>query len=98
MSAEAKLADCKQPPGLFKPVIDRNRCEGKADCVEVCPHEVFSIGTLPAAQRTGLSFLGRLKGLAHGWQQAFTPKAEACQACGLCVAACPEQAIRLSRA
>ena len=98
MSAPAKDTDCKQPPGLFRPVIDRNRCEGKADCVEACPHEVFSVGTLPVAQRAGLSFLGRLKGRAHGWQHAFTPRAEACQACGLCVTACPERAIQLSRA
>ncbi|WP_113707468.1 hypothetical protein [Klebsiella michiganensis] len=28
---------CKRPPGEIVPVIDRNRCEGKGDCVEVCP-------------------------------------------------------------
>jgi NAD-dependent dihydropyrimidine dehydrogenase PreA subunit len=89
--------ECKQPPGLFHPVIDRNRCEGKADCVEVCPYEVFVVTTLPVQDRTGLSFIGRLKGRAHGWQQALTPNAEACQACGLCVTACPEKAITLAR-
>ena len=83
--------------GLFRPVIDRNRCEGKADCVEVCPYDVFTVTTLPADQRKGLTFLGRLKGLAHGWQQALTPNAEACHACGKCVVACPERAIRLER-
>jgi NAD-dependent dihydropyrimidine dehydrogenase PreA subunit len=90
-------AQCKQEPGIFRPVIDRNRCEGKADCVEVCPYQVFSIGTLPVAERGALGFLGRLKGRAHGWQQAFTPNAEACRACGLCVSACPERAIALHR-
>ena len=33
----------------------------------------------------------------HGMQVAYTPNAEACQSCGLCVAACPEQAITLRR-
>lgn len=90
-------AGCKQEPGLFHPVIDRNRCEGKADCVEVCPYDVFTVTTLPADQRKGLTFLGRLKGVAHGWQQALTPNAEACHACGKCVTACPERAIMLAR-
>ncbi|HZR38289.1 MAG TPA: ferredoxin family protein [Nevskia sp.] len=95
---DAPAAGCKQEqPGLFRPVIDRNRCEGKADCVEVCPYGVFTVATLPADQRKGLSFLGRLKGAAHGWQQALTPNAEACHACGKCVTACPERAITLAR-
>ncbi|WP_084183293.1 4Fe-4S dicluster domain-containing protein [Nevskia soli] len=97
-AAASAAVECKQEPGLFVPVIDRNRCEGKADCVEVCPYEVFVVTTLPVEQRTGLSFLGRLKGRAHGWQQALTPNAEACHACGLCVKACPESAITLARA
>ena len=98
MSAAANGQEqCPQPAGRFRPVIDRNRCEGKSDCVEVCPYEVFTVEVLPVTLRTGLSFLGRLKGRAHGWRQALTPNAEACQACGLCVKACPEQAITLSR-
>ncbi|MDR3415585.1 MAG: ferredoxin family protein [Nevskia sp.] len=88
---------CKQEAGRFRPVIDRNRCEGKAECVEVCPYDVFTVGTLPVEQRAALGFLGRIKGRAHGWQQAFTPKADACHACGLCVEACPERAITLAR-
>lgn len=80
------------------PVIDRNRCEGKAACVAVCPTRVFVIGVLPREQRRGLSLRGRLKGFGHGWKQAFTPNAPACEACGKCVEACPEQAIALARA
>jgi ferredoxin len=44
-----------------------------------------------------LSMLGRLKSLAHGRKTAYTPRADACQACGLCVVACPEKAITLDR-
>lgn len=88
---------CKQAPGAFAPVIDRNRCEGKADCVRVCPVGVFRVETLAPAQREGLSLRGRLKGWAHRWQQAQAVNAGACEACGLCVLACPEKAITLAR-
>lgn len=91
-------AECKQAPGIFRPLIDRNRCEGKKECVAVCPYDVFTMGTLPKEQRAGLSLRGKLKGMAHRWQQAFATNADACHACGLCVAACPEKAITLTRA
>ena len=89
--------ECKQEAGAFYPVIDRNRCEGKADCVQVCPVSVFVIATLPKDQRSGLSVTGKLKGFVHKWQQALLINPEACEACGLCVTACPEDAITLSR-
>lgn len=88
---------CKQEPGEFVPVIDRNRCEGKAACVDVCPVHVFKVDTLPAPQRVGLSIKGKIKGFAHRWQQAVLVNPQACEACGLCVAACPEDAITLTR-
>jgi 4Fe-4S ferredoxin len=89
---------CKHPPGVMVPVIDRNRCEGKAACVSVCPTNVFVVGVLPAEQRRELTLMGRLKGFGHGWKQAFTPNAAACEGCAKCVEACPESAIRLARA
>ncbi len=89
--------DCPQPPGSFRPVIDRNRCEGKAECVTVCPVSVFTVGTLPKEQRADLGLRGKLKGMAHRWQQALLVNPQACEACGLCVKACPEKAITLAR-
>jgi 4Fe-4S ferredoxin len=89
--------ECKQDPGLFTPIIDPNACEGKADCVTVCPYNVFELGILPAAVRKTLTLKGKVKGFVHGWKTAFTPNADACRACGLCVAACPEKAIKLAR-
>ena len=94
---DSEQTDCKQPPGVFHPVIDRNRCEGAKECVAVCPYDVFTMGTVEAELRRGLSLRGKLKGFAHRWQQAFASNADACHACGLCVVACPEKAITLSR-
>jgi NAD-dependent dihydropyrimidine dehydrogenase PreA subunit len=94
---EIQETDCKQTPGSIRPVIDRNRCEGKKECVAVCPYSVFTIATVAPELRRGLSLRGKFKGYAHRWQQAFASNADACQACGLCVSACPEKAIALVR-
>jgi 4Fe-4S ferredoxin len=89
--------DCKGV-GLLVPVIDRNRCEGKEACVEVCPYGVFAMGRLREAERAQLSARGRIKAFFHGYRQAFVAKPADCHACGLCVKACPERAITLERA
>ena len=78
------------------PVVDRNRCEGKEQCVQVCPYNVFEVRTLSPEERSGLSLLGRLKAWAHGNRQAFVVRPADCHACQLCIKACPEQALRLA--
>jgi NAD-dependent dihydropyrimidine dehydrogenase PreA subunit len=95
VSSEAP--DCKEV-GLLVPVIDRNRCEGKEDCVEACPYSVFEMGRLNEDERAALSGLGRVKSFFHGYRQAFVKRPGDCHACGLCVKACPERAITLKRA
>ena len=89
---------CDDVAGRLRPVIDRNRCEAKADCVTVCPYDVFEIGTLSTEERRALSWIGWLKALGHRGRQAYAVRAEGCHACGVCVEACPEHAIRLARA
>jgi NAD-dependent dihydropyrimidine dehydrogenase PreA subunit len=86
---------CRATPGAWRPVVDRTRCEGKRDCVEVCPYAVFEVRRIDEVDYAALGFFTRLKVRAHRMQSAYTPRASACQACGLCVVACPERAIRL---
>ncbi len=89
--------ECKQEPGVFIPVVNRERCEGKAECAAVCPYDVFTIGILPKEGRTSLSFMGKIKGFAHGWKQALVTNSAACRECGECVKYCPDKAITLKR-
>ncbi|AUX46518.1 uncharacterized protein SOCE26_080240 [Sorangium cellulosum] len=86
---------CRAEPGAFRPVVNRNRCEAKGDCVEVCPYQVFEVARIESADFEALSLRGKLKVLVHGRKTAYTPNAAQCQACGLCVVACPEKAIAL---
>jgi 4Fe-4S ferredoxin len=98
MKAEQRSKqDCPQPAGQYVPVIDRNRCEGKEDCVAVCPCEVFDMQTLSEADKAAMPFFSRFKARVHGNRQAFAVRASDCEACGLCITACPEQAIKLRR-
>src|ERR1700690_2751970 len=88
--------ECKGPAKV-QPVIDRRKCEGKEDCVRVCPFGVFEIQVLSKDEREALPLLPyRLKAWAHGYKQAFATHANACEGCGLCVTACPEKAIKLA--
>jgi NAD-dependent dihydropyrimidine dehydrogenase PreA subunit len=88
---------CRAEPGHFVPVVDRARCEGKSDCTDVCPYDVFAVGRMTDSDFAGLSLFGKARSVAHRRQTAYTPNADACHACGLCVVACPEAAITLER-
>ncbi len=87
--------ECRAEPGATIPVVDRSRCEGKEDCAAVCPYSVFEIRRIDDRDFEALSFFGRLKSRVHGRMSAYTPGEADCRACGLCVVACPEKAIRL---
>ena len=97
MSSKSK-ATCKQEPGAVVPVVDLKGCEGKGYCVRVCPENVFEVRRIEEVDYHRLGLLHRFKQRVHGMQVAYTPNVDACRACGLCVSACPERAITLSRA
>ncbi|MFJ2987196.1 4Fe-4S binding protein [Collimonas sp. NPDC087041] len=90
-------AACKQEPGVIVPVVNLKRCEGKGDCVEVCPENVFLVRRIDDSDYQKFNALQKFKLRVHGMQVAYTPNADACRACGLCVSACPEHAITLGR-
>ena len=43
-----------------------------------------------------MPLLVRLELRVHGKKTVFLPRADACNACGLCVVACPEKALTLA--
>jgi 4Fe-4S ferredoxin len=87
--------DCKHEAGYLVPQINQNKCEGAGDCLEVCPYNVFEMRKLTKEEKAELSFTARIKVLVHGGKQAFAVRMQDCHACGLCVTACPEKAIKL---
>jgi 4Fe-4S ferredoxin len=88
-------SECTAKPGVFRPEVDARRCEGKSECVDVCPYDVFEVARMADETFEALPLFVKLKVWAHGKKTAYTPRADACRACGLCVVACPEHAIRL---
>ncbi|MGC1548414.1 MAG: ferredoxin family protein [Rhodanobacter sp.] len=91
------ISTCKQAPGVIRPRVDLTKCEGKADCVAVCPQNVFEIRRVEKKDYEELGLLHKFKLRVHGMKVAYTPNEDACLACGLCVTACPERAITLVR-
>jgi NAD-dependent dihydropyrimidine dehydrogenase PreA subunit len=87
---------CRAEPGRYAPRVDHAKCEGKRDCVAVCPYDVFEVRRIDDADFAALGLLAKLKSVAHKRQTAYTPRADACHACGLCVVACPEKAVTLA--
>jgi NAD-dependent dihydropyrimidine dehydrogenase PreA subunit len=88
---------CRAEPGRFVPVVDLARCEGKSDCTEVCPYDVFEVTRMTDGDFASLSFFEKAGSRAHRRQTAYPRRDDACHAFGLCVVACPEAAITLVR-
>ena len=96
-AAPRNAQDCRESAGRYIPVINRSRCEGEEDCIAVCPCKVFEMQTLSEADTSALPFFACFKARVHGNRQAFAVRADDCEACGLCISACPERAITLKR-
>jgi 4Fe-4S ferredoxin len=88
---------CAAPAGTSGPVVDHGRCEGKRDCVVVCPNDVFEVRRMDREDFARLGFLGKARVVAHRGLTAYTPNLDDCRSCGLCVVSCPEEAITLVR-
>jgi NAD-dependent dihydropyrimidine dehydrogenase PreA subunit len=88
---------CHEEAGLLIPVIDLNGCEAKGPCVQVCPYNVLALQPITEQDRASLSFIGKIKTRVHGNDKAYVINPDLCHACGLCVSACPEKAIKLRK-
>jgi 4Fe-4S ferredoxin len=95
--SKGSVQDFKHPAGKLMPVVDAQRCEGAGPCMAVCPVDVFTLRAPDAQEKAALGWKARVKVWVHGGKQAFVSDADACRGCGLCVMACPEQAIKLVR-
>jgi NAD-dependent dihydropyrimidine dehydrogenase PreA subunit len=71
---EVRPARCRPEPTGNVPVVDRNRCEAKDDCVRVCPYGVFEVRALTTAERSGVSIRGWLNLLVHRNRQAVVAR------------------------
>jgi 4Fe-4S ferredoxin len=88
--------DCRDAK-IMMPQIRLGKCEGAGDCAEVCPYDVFEIRKATKDERANFNLKERIKSFVHGHKKGFVVKPEQCQACGLCVKACPEKAIKLAK-
>jgi len=70
---------CTGDEGVWIPIVDHGRCEGKWDCVVVCPHDVFEIRRTDESDFKQLPRLPRCASspIAHRRQTAFAPNAVA---------------------
>lgn len=80
--------------GILYPIVDFNKCSGKGPCVQVCPYNVYEMRQIENEDRILLNFIGKLK-TRFNENKAYVIDADACNACGLCVTACTEKAIKL---
>jgi NAD-dependent dihydropyrimidine dehydrogenase PreA subunit len=94
---ELTKENCKEEAGQLIPVVDFNACEAKGPCIEVCPYAVFEMKTISDEDFKSLSFIGKIKTRVHGNKKAYVVQPDLCHACGLCVTACPEKAIKLRK-
>lgn len=94
MKRKLDASNCSDLPGKVKPVVNFNNCGGKEDCVEVCPYDVFEMRPIAAEDKKKLNLKGQIKTFFFK-QKAYVVNPDQCHACGLCVQACPERAIKL---
>lgn len=88
---------CDEETGRLVPVVDMLQCETRGPCLEVCPYSVFEIRSLKKEEWDQFTWFPRMKIWLGGGRSSFVAKPDSCQACGLCVTACPQKAIKLKK-
>lgn len=94
--ANKQTDNCDETGGKLMPVVDFNSCGAKEDCLAVCPYDVFEMRPIAAEDKAQLNLKGKIKTLFFN-QKAYLSDPGLCHACGLCVTACPEKAIKLTK-
>lgn len=87
---------CDETGGKLYPVVNFNNCGAKGDCIRVCPYDVFAVLPIKPEDKQLLSLKGKLKTFFFK-KKAYVVQPENCHACGLCIQACPEKAIKLMK-
>ena len=97
MAAKKKLqAHCDDEVGKLMPLVNFNSCAAKEDCVVVCPYDVLEMRPITIEDKAQLNLKGKVKTFFFK-EKAYVTDPSLCHACGLCVQACPEKAIKLTK-
>jgi len=86
--------NCADTGGLLMPLVNFNSCGAKKDCVAICPYDVFEMRPITREDKVHLNLKGKIKTFFFK-RKAYLTDPLLCHACGLCVQACPENAIKL---
>ncbi len=89
-------SNCSDIAEKLMPLVNFNNCGGKEDCVAACPYNVFEMQTITKEDKATLTLKGKIKTLFFK-EKAYVINPEQCHACGLCIQACPERAIKLTK-
>ena len=90
------ISKCDDVGGKLMPQVDFNNCGAKKDCVAICPYDVFEMRPITIEDKAKLNLKGKIKTLFFK-EKAYVTDPEVCHACGSCVQACPEKAIKLTK-
>ncbi|SHK50206.1 4Fe-4S dicluster domain-containing protein [Reichenbachiella agariperforans] len=86
--------NCAESGGKLMPLVDFNSCGAKEDCVAICPYDVLEMRPISLEDKAALNLKGKIKTFFFK-HKAYITDPSLCHACGLCVQACPEKAVRL---
>lgn len=89
-------SNCDNAGGKLMPIVNFNSCGAKADCVAVCPYDVFEMRPITIEDKAKLNLKGKIKTFFFK-EKAYLTDPSLCHDCGLCVQACPERAIKLTK-